>query len=538
MVRLKTTANRQQVSYTIIAALAVGMGFADARASFAGGVSLSFEGISQYDSASLGRDVIPPDTNGAVGRSQYVELTKGAYAVFDKTTGSRQLLQSDVSFWTAAGQTGTSGDPRVMYNAAANRWIVTSFAANAKDVQIAISDTDNALGTWKSTKFEGYPGLGFGGANADFPTLALDRNAVYIGTNNFATNSLGVNGFQGTTLNVIPIDSLFSATAPTTTNSIQFTTPFDALSATNGDLGFAQQGVNSKSTGSTGKVLSASIYASDNLGFKVNGLSTTSATGAVLTTPVLAGLAALTTAGAASQPSVAIPANQRIIDAGDRRIGSSVYEVGGRIYAVNTVDSIADGRDEARIRYSVLDANTLALLAQGDIGEAGYDYYYGSIGVNEAGKVVIGYNRSGLDVATGNISFLARTFDTGADGSLIQTGSELLLKTSLTDDYHNVSAFGEVFSGRQRWGDYSSVSLDPDDPNKFYAIGQFAREYDLPEFGQPGGTGASRWGTWIAAIDVSTPATSVPEPLSVVGTLLGGSAAVRLRRRLKANNNL
>lgn len=536
--RSKTTSNQQHARYTIAAALALGCGCANAPASLASTVSLSFEGLSQYDNISVGRNFTVPDTNGAVGRSQYVEVSNGAYAVFDKNTGVRQSLVSDLAFWSAAGQIGGGVDTRVMYNAPASRWIVSSFGANRKDVQIAVSDTDNALGGWKSTKFEGYPGIGFGGATADYPTLALDRNAVYIGTNNFGNNSAGANVFQGTTLNIIPIDSLFNATAPTTTNSIQFNTPFDPLSATNGDRGFAQQGVNSNSVSSTGKVLAASVFRPDNLGLNVNNLSATSATGATLSAPVFTGLAPFTEAGDARQPAVAVPANRRIIDSLDIRISSSVYEAGGRIYAVNTVNSTADGLDEARIRYSVLDANTFALLAQGDIGEAGYDYYQGSIGVNDAGKVVIGYNRSGLDVATGNISFMARTFDTAANGALVQTGSELLLKTSLTDDYHLGSVFGQPAVGRQRWGDYSAVSPDPDDPNKFYAIGQFAREYDLPQFGQPAGTGLARWGTWVAAIDVSTSATAVPEPLSVVGTLLGGAAVVRLRKRLKVDNKL
>ncbi len=184
MARLTTTSDRQPARYTIMAALAVGFGCIDAQSSLAATVSLSFEGISQNENAFLnnGTSFFPPDTNGAVGRTQYVEVTNGGYAVFDKNTGIRQSLVNDAAFWTSVGQAGGGGDARVMYNAAASRWIVSSFGANRKDIQIAVSDTDNAGGTWKSTTFEGYPGLGFGGT-ADYPTLALDRNAVYIGTN-------------------------------------------------------------------------------------------------------------------------------------------------------------------------------------------------------------------------------------------------------------------------------------------------------------------------------------------------------------------
>ena len=486
--------------------------------------TLGFEGISQYDGASFGRNFIPPDTMGAVGRSQYMETSNGAYAVFDKYNGTRLSLVSDVAFWAAAGQTGANGDSRVMYNAAASRWVVVSFGANTKDLQIAISDTDNALGGWQSVKFEGYGGFGFG-AVADYPTLALDTNAVYIGTNNFAPASAGGgNSFRGTTLNVIPLDSLFGAGAPTVTGIKQFVTDFPG---TFEDRGFALQGVNSTNAGSSGTVLAASLFEFDSLGFKVNNLTSSDATAGTLGAASYLGQSAFTSPGKARQPSVAIAANQRVIDALDERISSSVYEVNGRIYMVHTVNDALDGRDETRVRYTVLDANTFAILAEGNIGEAGYDYYQGSIAVNEFGEVAIGYNRSGLDPTTGKISFLAQLFRTMSDGTLQSMGAEMPLKESLTDDYHNGSIFGQAARGRQRWGDYSQVSVDPSNAHNFYLIGQFAREYNLPEFGHPGGTGGSRWGTFIAVLT-----TPVPEPQTWAMMVFGfGLMGYAMRRR-------
>ncbi len=501
----------------------------------AGMYKLGFEGVSQYDGATFGRNFVPPDTLGAVGATQYMETTNGAYAVFDKSTGVRTSLISDSAFWTAAGRTGVpNGDSRVMYNAAASRWVAISFASSASDIQIAVSDTSNALGTWKSTQFTGYSGLGFG-ATADYPTLAMDRNALYIGTNNFApATSGGANSFRGTTLNVIPMASLFNATAPTTTNFQQFVTPYDSTSGSNADRGFAIQGVNSNSVGTTGKIVASSLFVTDNLAYKVNGLSSTSATGATLGTVTFAGTSANSPVPA-RQPSVAIPANQAIVAAGDERTSSSVYEVNGRIYAVTTVGTTGITVED-RIRVTVLDANTFAQLSVTDIGGAGYDYYQGSIAVNSAGKVVVGYNRSGLATtadatgATGKISFMARVFDTTGTGSLAAVGSEMLLKESLTDDYHNGSIFGQASVGRQRWGDYSSVSLDPTNDSQFYLIGEFAREYNNAAGGHPGGSGGSRWGTWIAVVDV---AAAVPEPSTYLLMVLGLGAVGFLARRGK-----
>lgn len=475
--------------------------------------TLGFEGISQYDGASFGRNFIPPDTMGAVGRTQYFETTNGAYAVFDKYTGQRLSLVSDVAFWAAAGQTGANGDSRVMYNAAAGRWIAISFGASTADIQIAISDTDNALGSWQSTKF-----TGFAGGVADYPTLALDNNAVYIGTNNFTSS------FQGTTLNVIPLNSLFGNGAPSVTGMKQFSTAFPG---TFEDRGFALQGVNSTSGGTTGKVLAASLFNYDSLGFTVNNLTSTDESGATLGAVNYLGQAAFQSPGPGRQPSVAIAANQRVIATLDERISSSVYEVNGRIYMVNTVDDLTDGLDESRVRYTILDANTFAILDEGNIGEAGYDYYQGSIAVNEFGEVAIGYNRSGLDPTTGKISFMAQLFRTMADGSLQSMGSEMLLKESLVDDYHNGSLFGQPAAGRQRWGDYSQVSVDPSNAHNFYLIGQFAREYNNAAGGHPGGTGGSRWGTFIAVLT-----TPVPEPETWAMMVFGfGFMGYAMRRR-------
>jgi hypothetical protein len=148
--------------------------------------------------------------------------------------------------------------------------------------------------------------------------------------------------------------------------------------------------------------------------------------------------------------------------------------------------------------------------------------------------VVIGYNRSGLDPLTGKIGFFARTFLTDINGKLVPTSGEIFLKDSLTDDYHNGSVFGEAAVDRQRWGDYSQVSIDPDNGDIFWLIGEFAREYNLPEFGHPNGTGGARWSTWIATIDV-TDATAVPAPATWLLVVFGCAIGfIRIRRRRAA----
>jgi hypothetical protein len=191
-----------------------------------------------------------------------------------------------------------------------------------------------------------------------------------------------------------------------------------------------------------------------------------------------------------------------------------------------------DGTDETRVRIYVIDSVTNIVLDEYEIGAAGYDYYMGSIAVNELGYVVVGYNRSGYG-PDGKVSVMARAFETLPDGTLAPVGLELLLKESLTDRYlnGNTEASGTPV-GRQRWGDYSAVTIDPEDSSIFWLIGQFAREANTPENGHPGGTGFSRWGTWIAAIDLDR-MVAVPEPgamaMMMIGLLALGASARRRR---------
>lgn len=58
---------------------------------------------------------VPPDTNGEVGQTQYVQIVNTGYQVFNKNTGASLLgPASIVSIWNGFGgvcQTGGNDDP-------------------------------------------------------------------------------------------------------------------------------------------------------------------------------------------------------------------------------------------------------------------------------------------------------------------------------------------------------------------------------------------------------------------------------------------
>lgn len=493
----------------------------------------SFEGTSDYDTRALGFGLIPPDTMGAVGTSQYVELLNGSFSVYNKATGLLEgARKSDNAFWEAAGGTSTGGDPRLAFDAQSKRWIAVGFGAPNSMLQVAVSETDNALGLWHASSFTGYAGLGFG-ATADYPTLAMSGDAILIGTNNFAPSSAGgFSEFRSTTLNVLNKSDAFAAGGPVITLK-QFDTPLDFIT----DNGFAIQGVNSFSGGSTASVVAASIYDFNNVSYSITNAGSAGA---------LQTLSQLQTGGdsfrsplAARQPTT--NGSARVINALDERISSSVWENNGKIYFATTVKAL--GTDHDVVRITVLDKLTNKVLSQTDIGGGAsnaYDYYQGSLAINSAGQLVVGYNRSG-DITTGidgRISIFARSFNTAGDGSLVATSDEVLIKQSLVDDYHNGSAQGADPDGRQRWGDYSSVTLDPTNNQRFWVIGEFAREFNNLAGGHPGGSGFGRWGTYVAQIGVAQIGVGsfVPEPATWAMMILGfGCVGVTARRQRRGN---
>src|SRR5205807_1424830 len=85
-------------------------------------LGLGFDGLGN---ASLGftPNAAPPDTNGAVGATQYVQWVNESFAVFNKSTGA--LVAGPTagnSLWAGFGagcQTNNDGDPIVAYDKAA-----------------------------------------------------------------------------------------------------------------------------------------------------------------------------------------------------------------------------------------------------------------------------------------------------------------------------------------------------------------------------------------------------------------------------------
>jgi hypothetical protein len=135
-----------------------------------------------------------PDTDGAVGKTQYVEMVNRAVLqVFDKLTGTSLLGPVPIeSIFTGFGGPCSiygEGDPIVVYDRLADRWVISQFATRlgAKEPQdecIAVSQTGDATGAWYRYDFH----LTF--RFADYPKFGVWPDGYYMSANMFRTDPL------------------------------------------------------------------------------------------------------------------------------------------------------------------------------------------------------------------------------------------------------------------------------------------------------------------------------------------------------------
>ena len=165
---------------------------------------LAFDGLGD---STLGFVVhgAPPDTNGAVGLTQYVQWVNTSFGIFAKSTGA---LISGVTpgntLWKGFGggfEANNNGDPIVLYDRLADRWVFSQFSVNGTPFLqcVAVSTTPDATGSYNRysfayNNFDDYPKMGVwpdayyvtfnmfnGNAFVGADACAYDRNAMLNG---------------------------------------------------------------------------------------------------------------------------------------------------------------------------------------------------------------------------------------------------------------------------------------------------------------------------------------------------------------------
>lgn len=145
----------------------------------------TFEGLSNLDNFNVfGFRVNPPDPNGAVGPNHYVEMVNLTYAVFDKQ-GHKLVGPVDTgALWQGFAIpdcTDPSGDPVVLYDKRADRWLLTQFTTRGPIYYncVAVSTTGDPTGTYYRYAFSA--GLFF----PDYPKYGVWKNSYALTSRDF-----------------------------------------------------------------------------------------------------------------------------------------------------------------------------------------------------------------------------------------------------------------------------------------------------------------------------------------------------------------
>ncbi|MBK9527816.1 MAG: hypothetical protein IPO41_05745 [Acidobacteria bacterium] len=125
--------------------------------------------------------VNPPDTVGDVGPNHYVQSINGSggsvVRIFDKTTGAPIGVQFAMDGLAGASPCNSgAGDPIILYDQAADRWMLSEFSGSGNRLCVYVSTTPDPAGTYAGYQFQapGFP---------DYPKYGVWPDAYYVSSN-------------------------------------------------------------------------------------------------------------------------------------------------------------------------------------------------------------------------------------------------------------------------------------------------------------------------------------------------------------------
>jgi hypothetical protein len=472
----------------------------------------SFAGISNVDNGVLvGGYPIPPDPNGAIGydpasgKKYYVQWVNLVYAVWD-VTGTPTLVsgfpKAGNSLFASLGSgsvcaTTNRGDPIVLYDHLANRWFLSQFAFNydygtssylppyAQCVAVSISG--DPTGGYYVYEYD-WPGLAGDGSQKfnDYTKFGIWPDAYYLSANQFTGSSLST--YAGAGVAALDRSALLSG------QPLPRMVYFDLYAANPYFGGLLPADLD----GPPPPAGAPDVFAEVDPGptpaspgtislwnFHVDWSNTANSTFGQSLQPntvlQVAGFSYLPCVNAASSQCIPQPGTSQRVDAlGDRLMFRLAYRNFGDHQALVVNHTVlADSTDRAGIRWYELDNSGSGWSVTQQSTYAPSDGLYrwmGSLAMDRRGDMALGYSISGPSAPDYPSINLTGRLAGDAPGQM--TTPEITL-----------AAGGGVQSDPTgRWGDYSSMSIDPQDDCTFW----YTQEYYL--------AGSQRgWATQIGA---------------------------------------
>jgi hypothetical protein len=131
----------------------------------------------------------PPDCNGTSGPNHFMQTINCVYAIYDKSgaivAGPTNM---NLLFGNVPGANRNDGDPIILYDDVADRWVATEFSipyTGTNYMLMAVSTTNDPTGTWHQYSFPV-------ASMPDYPKFSVWRDGYYMGDNNSGGNDIYV----------------------------------------------------------------------------------------------------------------------------------------------------------------------------------------------------------------------------------------------------------------------------------------------------------------------------------------------------------
>jgi hypothetical protein len=479
--------------------------------------SFNFDDNATYNGGYL---FIPPDPIGASGPNHVVSIGNCIIEWRTKLGGppARQALQA---FFNA--QTFMF-DPKVIYDQHAGRFVAIALeetdvqsggAADVSRIYVAVSQTNDPTAGWyflviNSAMTFYNPNLGVTANHwADYPGLAVDDGAIYITNNMFSfptasygrvfgdsrlwiiRKGLGTGGFYD---GGPAAWNAYDPSGPGYPSEIFTIQPSHVFGPNPGSdsmflvaAGWSNDFSNPVGDGSGVEFLSVTRVDNPlvaptfshqfvnvgNIENAWNNMPDAQQASCPVVFP-----------NECNPPNIAVETN-------DRRSLHCVWRNNRLYVTAQIVPEVGPDAFQSTAHWWDVNTTTLAALAVNDQGDVGAEdlgpqtyTYFPSIAVDSAGNLAIGFAASNEQLYPG--AFYTGRLATDPPGTVQPTGTLAL----------GQDCYRRYFSGtRNRWGDYTGLSVDPTDDATFWVFNEYAIERGTPT-GTPAGCDEyGRWGT-------------------------------------------
>jgi len=408
----------------------------------------------------------PPDTNASVGITQVVETVNLSFEVFTKSTGAKAggpfALSSLFKGTGINCETGFMSDPVVKFDRIHSRWVITYLAAtkggpigaSAPFLQcFAISTTSSALGSYFLYAFN-LTGLGgTAGALNDYGKLGVWPDAYYMSFNEFSASTGASEGaspcaFQSSAM-------IVGGTAGAVC--------FPPIASEFGFLPSDLDGTNSPATGEPDFFI-GTLNGSTNFHLWKFHVNFTTPSMSTFTGPKTLTTAAYSEACGGGSCIKQPTGGELLASLGDRLMFRAAYRKftgTGAHESIVVSHSVVAGSATGLRWYEIRgpNATTPVIFQQGTFAPAdGKFRWMPSIAMDKLGDIALGFSVSG----------------TSLDPSIRYTGRVPTdAKGTMEAEKTIVTGTGVQSATNHRWGDYSSMALDPSNDCTFW----YTQEY-------------------------------------------------------------